>query len=53
MDMKLSQCSVVDVEMLFDGLLIGFSDERVAFYSIELLRSMLSQAEEIEEEMAS
>jgi hypothetical protein len=52
-DMKFSQCSVVEVEMVFDGLLVKFSDERCAFYPIELLRTMLSHAEEIDQERAS
>jgi hypothetical protein len=53
MDIKLPQCSVVDVEILFDGVLITFSDERSAFYSTELLQSMLSRAEDIGEHMAA
>jgi hypothetical protein len=52
-DMNSFQCPVVEVEMVFDGLLIKFSDERCAFYSIELLRAMLSHAEEIDLEKAS
>jgi hypothetical protein len=52
-NMNFSRCSVVEVEMVFDGLLVKFSDERCAFYPIELLRAMLSHAEEIDQERAS
>jgi hypothetical protein len=50
-NMQFAQSHIREVEAVFDGLLIRFSDERCALYSTEFLRSMFDFAEEIHEEM--
>jgi hypothetical protein len=41
---------VTDAERMNEGVIIGLGDRKCAFYSAELLRSMLAHAESPEED---